>query len=189
MCIKVNKHILCMWQHMTWVLCPVLWGIGTVGECTICMCMPLTLYIVLFCDCYLQSHTPAPSHFPLSLPPFHSPTPTAPHIPLLPLAKQWSVTLSIQYKSPHRKAISAPHGLHYFFCWMSPTSGVMTRTKCVVSICTKQKEYGHGWLNWNSTSHTHIITNKQWTLQIHKFSAKHMQVSVHLLFWQHHQRE
>lgn len=64
-------------------------------------------FFFFFFDCYLQSNTPAPSHFLLSLSPFLSPTPTALLIALLPLSKQRSVTLSIQYNSPHRRAISA----------------------------------------------------------------------------------
>lgn len=72
-------------------------------DCTVCLCMALMLHF--FCDCYLQSHTPAPSHFLLSLSPFHF-SPLLSHR-LLPLSKQWSVTLSIQYSSPHRRAISA----------------------------------------------------------------------------------
>lgn len=52
-------------------------------------------------------HTPVPAHFHPSLSPFHSSTSSYPRPPPLPLSKQWSVTLSIQYNSPHRRAISA----------------------------------------------------------------------------------
>ena len=45
--------------------------------------------------------TPVPAHFHPSLSPFHSLTSS------LSLSKQWSVTLSIQYNSPHRRATSA----------------------------------------------------------------------------------
>lgn len=51
-------------------------------------------------------HTPVPAHFHPSLSPFHSLTSSYPPSSLS-LSKQWSVTLSIQYNSPHRRAILA----------------------------------------------------------------------------------
>ncbi len=139
------------------------------------------LCTLLFCDCYLQSHTTAPSHFLPSLSPFHSPTPQSLISPSsLSLSSgpwHYPSSTSLPTGEPYRLPVST--GTPLLFCWMSPTNGEMTRTKCGVSICTKHKEYCHGWVNWNSTSCTHLISNKQWTLQIHKFAAKHLQVSVH----------
>lgn len=102
------------------------------------------------------------SHFLLSLSPFHSCTTTAPHLPLLSLSQQWSMILSIHSNAPHRRAILAIclHRDSLLFLLNVLTAGKMTRTKCVMSICTKKEKQWritgtdcHGWLVWNSTSH------------------------------------
>lgn len=144
---------------------------------------------LLFCDCYLRSCTLAPSHFLHLHLLFTPPPPQPPRIPLLLLSKQWSVTLSIQYNSPHRRAISAAclHGDSITFfaeCLLQMEKWQEQNVWCLFVLSPKKKtkkkeECRHGWLNWNSTSRTHLITNEQWTLQIHKFAAKHLQVSVH----------
>lgn len=194
-----------MWQYVTLTVLLnlilatwALWGIWqvkerrSVWECTVCMCMAVMHRSLLFCDCYLQSHTPlhpviSSNLYLLFTPPPPQPviSPSSPSLSSGPWHYPSSTTLPTG--EPYRLPVST--GTPLLFCWMSPANGEMTRTKCV-SICTKQKECCHGWLNWNTTLRTHLITNKQWTLQIHKFAAKHLQVFVRfLLFWQHHQRE
>ncbi len=101
-----------MWQHVTQTVLLnlilatwVLWSFWQVKER---MCMNVQYECVS--SLWLLpavTHTPAPSHFLLSLSPFHSPALTASHLPLLPLPKQWSMTLSIQCSPPHRRVISA----------------------------------------------------------------------------------
>lgn len=149
-------------------------------------CVWLMSWLFLFfCDCYLLSHSPAPSHFLLSLSLFHSSTSTAP--PFFPGSGPWHYPSSTTLPTgePYRLAVST--GTPLLFSWMSPSNREMTWTKCMVSICTRPKkksggkENCHGWLNWNRTSCAPLITNKQWTLQIHKFAAKHSQAFVH--FW------
>lgn len=108
-------------------------------------------------------------------------THTGPRIPFLPLSKQRSVTLSIQYNSPHGGAISAAclHRDPITFLLNVSYKWRNDKTKMCGVYLKKGSTGCHGWLNWDSTSHTHLITNKKWTLQIHRFAIKHLQVSVH----------
>lgn len=113
------------------------------------------------------------SHFLLSLSPFHSCTTTAPHLPLLSLSQQWSMILSIHCNAPHRRAILAIclHRDSLLFLLNVPTAGKMTRTKCVMSICTeKEKQWritGTDCLTDLSETapHTYFVTKIQWTVQ------------------------
>lgn len=196
MLIKVNKHNLCMWQHVTLTVLLnlilatwALWGIwqakerGTVCECTVkyvCVrhwCSALFFFVIATCSPTLL-HPLISSHLYLLFTPPPPPSPISPSsLSLSSGPWHYPSSTTLPTGEPYRLPVST--GTPLLFCWMSPTNGEMTRTKCRVSIRTKHKEYCHGWLNWNSTSHTHLISNKQWTLQIHNVAAKHLQVSMH----------
>lgn len=130
-----------------------------------------------------------PHAFMLSFPPisisFHSPsTHTAPPPPPpypLPLSLKAAVRdiihpVQLSPQGSHIGCLS-PQGPHYFFaeCLLQMEKWQDQNVWCLV----KKGEYCHGRLNWDSISHAHLISNKKWTLQIHKFAIKLLQAFVH----------
>lgn len=122
----------CVWMYSmycVYVRSSLLWLLPAVPHsCT--LLFPPYLYL-LFTPPPPQPLV-SPSSLSLSSGPWHYPSSTT-----LPTGE------------PYRLPVST--GTPLLFCWMSPTNGEMTRTKCVVSICNKPKKKGKrsvlSWLN------------------------------------------